>query len=177
MLLDFGLARLARAGTTAASAGGTPQFMAPEQLTQRRVDERSDLFSAGLVLFTLLTGWRRQRASEIVPPLDRISDAPLRAILARALASIRPRAIRAPGTSRPPSASSPPRVGAGWSFPRPRPRTIGARRWPPSAASPSRPSHRRSAACDHSRSAIAIGSSVGIARSPTCSITSSSSRP
>jgi formylglycine-generating enzyme required for sulfatase activity len=86
VLLDFGLARLARTGATTASAGGTPQYMAPEQLTQRRVDERSDVFSVGLVLFTLLTGWRRQRASEIVPPLDRVTDRPLRAVLARALA-------------------------------------------------------------------------------------------
>jgi len=86
VLLDFGLARLARAGATTASAGGTPQYMAPEQLTHHRVDERSDVFSAGLVLFTLLTGWRRQRASEFVPPLERVTDAPLRAVLTRALA-------------------------------------------------------------------------------------------
>jgi eukaryotic-like serine/threonine-protein kinase len=86
VLLDFGLARLARPGTTTESAGGTPQYMAPEQLTQGRVDERSDVFSAGLVLFTLLTGWRRQRAKELVPPLERITDEPLRAVLARALA-------------------------------------------------------------------------------------------
>jgi formylglycine-generating enzyme required for sulfatase activity len=86
VLLDFGLARLSRAGATAVSAGGTPQYMAPEQLTYRRVDERSDVFSVGLVLFTLLTGWRRQRASELVPPLDRVTDGPLRAVLARACA-------------------------------------------------------------------------------------------
>ncbi|HWO25551.1 MAG TPA: bifunctional serine/threonine-protein kinase/formylglycine-generating enzyme family protein [Kofleriaceae bacterium] len=86
VLLDFGLARLARPGTTTESAGGTPQYMAPEQLTQGRVDERSDVFSAGLVLFTLLTGWRRQRAKDLVPPLERITDEPLRAVLSRALA-------------------------------------------------------------------------------------------
>lgn len=86
VLLDFGLARLARPGATSASAGGTLQYMAPEQLTQHRVDERSDLFSVGLVLFTLLTGWRRRRASEIVPPLDLVGDGPLRAVLTRALA-------------------------------------------------------------------------------------------
>jgi eukaryotic-like serine/threonine-protein kinase len=86
VLLDFGLARLARPGAATASVGGTPQYMAPEQLAHQRVDERSDLFSVGLVLFTLLTGWRRQRASEIVPSLDLIADGPLRAVLARVLA-------------------------------------------------------------------------------------------
>jgi formylglycine-generating enzyme required for sulfatase activity len=86
VLLDFGLARLARAGAGTTAVGGTPQYMAPEQLAHGRIDERSDLFSAGLVLFMLLTGWRRRRATELVPPLDLIADGPLRAVFARALA-------------------------------------------------------------------------------------------
>jgi len=86
VLLDFGLARLARAGAGATAVGGTPQYMAPEQLAHGRIDERSDLFSAGLVLFTLLTGWRRRRGSELVPPLDLIADEPLRAVVSRAVA-------------------------------------------------------------------------------------------
>ena len=85
VLLDFGLARLRPPGRPAESAGGTPAYMAPEQLHDGRVDARSDLFSAALVLFTLLTGWRRTRAEEIVPPLERIADPGLRAVLARAL--------------------------------------------------------------------------------------------
>ncbi|HEY4244599.1 MAG TPA: SUMF1/EgtB/PvdO family nonheme iron enzyme [Kofleriaceae bacterium] len=84
VLVDFGLARLRSAGQ-ATSAGGTPAYMAPEQLRDGRVDGRSDLFAAALVLVTLLTGWRRSNGSELVPPLDGISPEALRAVLARAL--------------------------------------------------------------------------------------------
>ncbi len=87
VLLDFGLARLRPPGRPAESAGGTPAYMAPEQLHDGRVDARSDLYSAALVLFTLLTGWRRTRADEIVPPLERVDDPALRAVLERALAA------------------------------------------------------------------------------------------
>ncbi len=86
VLVDFGLARLRNPDRPAESAGGTPAFMAPEQLRDGRVDARSDLFSAALVLVTLLTGWRRKTAQEIVPPLDGVVDPKLRAVLTRALA-------------------------------------------------------------------------------------------
>jgi formylglycine-generating enzyme required for sulfatase activity len=85
VLLDFGLARL-RQAEPATSAGGTPAFMAPEQLRDGRVDARSDVFAVGLVLVALLTGWRRRSARELVPPLDGIAEPHLRAVLARALA-------------------------------------------------------------------------------------------
>lgn len=86
VLLDFGLARLRSAGGSASSAGGTPAYMAPEQMRDGRVDARSDVFSAALVLVTLLTGWRRRTEDELVPPLDTIEDSGLRAVLAKALA-------------------------------------------------------------------------------------------
>ncbi len=86
VLIDFGLARLKPTGRAADSAGGTPAYMAPEQLHSGRVDPRSDLFSAALVLVTLLTGWRRRKVDEITPPLELIADEALRAVLARALA-------------------------------------------------------------------------------------------
>lgn len=86
VLLDFGLARLRAAGELVESAGGTPAYMAPEQLRDARVDPRSDVFSAALVLVTLLTGWRRRAADQLVPPLDGIDDANLRTVLAKALA-------------------------------------------------------------------------------------------
>ena len=70
VLLDFGLARLRAASEPSTSAGGTPAYMAPEQLRDARVDPRSDVFSAALVLVTLLTGWRRRAADQLVPPLD-----------------------------------------------------------------------------------------------------------
>ena len=84
VLVDFGLARLRAPDRPAESAGGTPAYMAPEQLNEGRVDARSDLFSAALVLVTLLTGWRRPNAFALVPPLDGI-DPDLREVLAKAL--------------------------------------------------------------------------------------------
>lgn len=86
VLLDFGLARLRGTTGGADTAGGTPAYMAPEQLREGRVDARSDVFSAALVLVSLLTGWRRRTADELTPPLDGIDDAVLRRVLAKALA-------------------------------------------------------------------------------------------
>ena len=89
VLVDFGLARLRRADEAAPAIGGTPAYMAPEQLEHERVDARSDLFAAALVLVALVTGWRRTRAADLVPPPDvlaRIDDARVRDALSRALA-------------------------------------------------------------------------------------------
>ena len=59
-ILDFGIARLLD-GTGATRSGqllGTPAFMAPEQAggRVREVDARSDVWSAGALLFSLLAG-------------------------------------------------------------------------------------------------------------------------
>jgi DNA-binding response OmpR family regulator/tRNA A-37 threonylcarbamoyl transferase component Bud32 len=58
-VMDFGVARLsARTGnlTEAGLIVGTPSYMSPEQLTGEAVDARSDLYSAGAVLYECLTG-------------------------------------------------------------------------------------------------------------------------
>lgn len=86
VLVDFGLSRLRPPDRPAESAGGTPAFMAPEQMMEGRVDARSDLFSAALVLVHLLTGWRRPNAFTLTPPPEVIADPALRAVLVRALA-------------------------------------------------------------------------------------------
>jgi serine/threonine-protein kinase len=56
---DFGLARAVEADTAATRTGlmmGTVAYCAPEQISQGRVDQRSDVYAAGVVLFELLTG-------------------------------------------------------------------------------------------------------------------------
>jgi tetratricopeptide (TPR) repeat protein len=61
-LLDFGLARTEPTLDTAVGltrsgiAMGTPRYMAPEMITGDTVDERSDLFAVGAILFEMLAG-------------------------------------------------------------------------------------------------------------------------
>src|SRR5207249_2441906 len=63
-VLDFGIARIfkrddpsrAETITHAGAVLGTPRYMSPEQLAGQPVDARSDLYSAGLVIFEGLTG-------------------------------------------------------------------------------------------------------------------------
>jgi serine/threonine-protein kinase len=58
-ITDFGIARLETSNLTVDGQFiGTPNFMSPEQITGKDVDGRSDIFSLGVVLFTLLTGQR-----------------------------------------------------------------------------------------------------------------------
>lgn len=64
-VVDFGIAHCAALddGAVADMTLGTPSFMAPEQAAglSSDVDARADVFSAGAVLFTLLTGKRLHR--------------------------------------------------------------------------------------------------------------------
>jgi serine/threonine protein kinase len=59
-LADFGVARVLGTGRTQGSQGGTmvgtPAYMSPEQITGAAVDGRSDVFSAGIILYQFLTG-------------------------------------------------------------------------------------------------------------------------
>jgi HAMP domain-containing protein/predicted Ser/Thr protein kinase len=55
-LTDFGVARARRqAGTPFA---GTPPYMSPEQVRGAEMDERSDLYAAGVLMFEMFTGRR-----------------------------------------------------------------------------------------------------------------------
>jgi serine/threonine-protein kinase len=58
-IADFGVAKLNLANSTLAGRTlGTPAYMSPEQLHGDEVDGRSDLFSLGVILYTVLTGYR-----------------------------------------------------------------------------------------------------------------------
>ena len=54
---DFGIARLDDGGLTQVNTlVGTPAYMAPEQILGKAIDQRVDLYSAGVLLYLLLTG-------------------------------------------------------------------------------------------------------------------------
>jgi serine/threonine protein kinase len=58
-IADFGVARLNYTLTThTGQIFGSPAYMAPEQLTMGHADARSDLFSVGVMLYSMLTGFR-----------------------------------------------------------------------------------------------------------------------
>jgi len=72
-LIDFGLARRADLDSSLTRDGaviGTPAYMSPEQALghSRQVDERSDVFSLGVVLFEALAGRRPRSATTIRTP-------------------------------------------------------------------------------------------------------------
>jgi len=103
---DFGICRIDGSEATDATQQtqignvlGTPHYMSPEQVIGEKVDSRSDLFSAGVVLYQLLTGHLPFEGDTLIsvaykitktdpPSLDKVrSDLPLslRRVIERAL--------------------------------------------------------------------------------------------
>ncbi len=65
-IADFGIAKPSTAHLTQTGVVvGTPYFMSPEQLRGEELDGRSDVFSLGAVLYTLVTGERPFEGKEI----------------------------------------------------------------------------------------------------------------
>jgi eukaryotic-like serine/threonine-protein kinase len=98
---DFGISRLNTSDMTQDGAViGTPAYMSPEQCRGEMVDNRSDLFSVGAVLYELLSGKRAfsgRNATEVAfqlmsaEPPDMADDVPaaLVAVVRRAMAKAR----------------------------------------------------------------------------------------
>jgi serine/threonine-protein kinase len=112
-LTDFGIAHInaSQSETRAGVLLGSPRYMAPEQITGKPVDGRTDVFSTGVVLYEMLTGQAPFTApdlhmllyrivNEAPPPASRLrSDIPpeLDRLLARCLAkqpNLRPASAR-----------------------------------------------------------------------------------
>ena len=73
LVMDFGLARtLEGDGMTQTGAlVGTMEYMSPEQALAKELDQRSDIFSAGLILYEMLTGLMPYRADSALASLIR----------------------------------------------------------------------------------------------------------
>jgi len=106
-VLDFGIAKLMEeqtaAGTGLTNQGmvcGTPEYMSPEQARGQKLDQRSDLYAVGVILYQMLTGrppFESSSAVEVlhkhlsedpIPPsqLLGMSPTPLEAVCLRAMA-------------------------------------------------------------------------------------------
>jgi serine/threonine-protein kinase len=152
-LADFGIARIESSVITQdGTMLGTPAYMSPEQLMALTVDARSDLYSAGVVLYQLLTGERPfeggltaiiHKALNTVPPRPSETATPTPTVFPTPCArrSRRRRALRrwrrswttmppcSPVRRRPPPPRRPRRSRKpSWRRPRPRPPAARTRR-------------------------------------------------
>lgn len=96
-IVDFGLAAMSDAEqlTVVGSRLGTPAYMSPEQAKGELVDQRTDIWSLGVMLLEMLTRQRLFRGDSVAAVLFQVVhqdmaalaaiDPPLRDVLARAL--------------------------------------------------------------------------------------------
>lgn len=94
-VLDFGLATVfgdPSGGAATKRAGrsvmGTPNYVAPERLLKRPADFRSDLFSLGVVIYEMATGWPPFAADSPAEVIFKVLEANPASL--RALAPARP---------------------------------------------------------------------------------------
>ncbi|MDE2076686.1 MAG: serine/threonine protein kinase [Burkholderiales bacterium] len=85
-VLDFGIARVRQAEKRAKDdehsrfqeiVGGSPYYMAPEQVRQEAVDRRVDVYALGVVLFELLTGRRAFNGNTLEEIADAVLNKPV----------------------------------------------------------------------------------------------------
>jgi eukaryotic-like serine/threonine-protein kinase len=78
---DFGIARvMASSKTQTGVVLGTPSYMSPEQISGKKVDGRSDLFSLGVVLYELLAGEKPFDGDSIATLMYNITASPPRSL-------------------------------------------------------------------------------------------------
>jgi len=79
-LIDFGLAKRVKLETAITDKGeifGTPYYMSPEQGHGTDVDERSDIYSLGVIFFELLTGAKPYKGGTAMGIIYKHAQAPI----------------------------------------------------------------------------------------------------
>jgi serine/threonine-protein kinase PpkA len=80
VLIDFGLARHVESSTVMTAVGevrGSPYYMSPEQCEGKSLDERSDLYSLGVLLFEMLAGAKPYNGQNVYQILQSHIHAPI----------------------------------------------------------------------------------------------------
>lgn len=78
-IVDFGIARTASSTLTQTGMFlGTPRYMSPEQIAGKKVDNRSDIFSLGAILYEMLTQCNPFEGESITTVIHKIMHAKLR---------------------------------------------------------------------------------------------------
>jgi serine/threonine protein kinase len=73
-IADFGIAKVSESQMTLPGRVlGSPAYMAPEQLSGEGVDARSDLFSLGVILYTILTGHRPFQGNSAATVISKVA--------------------------------------------------------------------------------------------------------
>jgi serine/threonine-protein kinase len=68
LVADYGIAKAADAATATTVMPGTPAYMSPEQCRSEVVDERTDVYSLGIVAYEMLAGRRPFVGDTATPP-------------------------------------------------------------------------------------------------------------
>ncbi|GFE83144.1 hypothetical protein GCM10011487_51440 [Steroidobacter agaridevorans] len=67
VLIDFGLAKhLGTSHTNAGEVRGSPYYISPEQAEGAEVDQRSDIYSLGVMFYEMLTGQRPFKGTSVI---------------------------------------------------------------------------------------------------------------
>jgi len=77
-LMDFGIAHMASSDMTRTGMIiGTPDYMSPEQVMGKKIDNRSDIFSTGVIFYEMMTGKKPFTSDSVTSILYKIAHEPL----------------------------------------------------------------------------------------------------